>query len=125
TQRIGWVLAPPEVVARATSTLLTTCGGLPTSHAAIGVRAFARIGAIAARARRLLGTKRAQVAAWAASHPGFTWSAPESGLFGFVRIPGAEGILGAIERGMAEEGVIVAPGEFFEVPDGFRIGWSL
>ena len=122
--RVGWLLGPEEIVARAEDAIVGSCGHLPVSHAAIGVAALARVGALATRARSLFEGKRAIVDAWARAQPGATWSAPAEGLFGLVRLPGCGDLLPAIERTARDTGVLVSAGSFFGVPDGFRRSWA-
>ncbi len=121
--RFGWVLGSPEVIARAGDAITASAGMLPLAHAHLGVRAFARIGELAERTRAALAGKRARVGEWVAAQ-GLSWSAPGEGLFGFVRVPGANDLLPALETAALEREVLVAPGSFFGVPDGFRISWS-
>jgi aspartate/methionine/tyrosine aminotransferase len=124
--RFGWLTGPRDAVAHCEATILSTCGILPLAHANLALAAFADIAALATRARGVLAGKRAIVDAWARSRPEIAWSAPGSGLFGFARIPGRgrANLLADIERGIAEQEVIVAPGSFFETPDGFRLAWG-
>ena len=125
SHRIGRLLASPDVIANANSALLATCGTLPLGHANIALRAFAALPTLAKRSRRGLAEKRAAISAWVASRSDLEWSAPTSGLFGFVRVKKEGNVREAIERGMEREDVIVVPGEFFELPHGFRLAWSL
>lgn len=122
--RVGWMLGPEEIVARAEDAIVGSCGHLPVSHAAIGVAALGRVGALATRARSHFEGKRAIVDAWARAQPGVTWSAPAEGLFGLVRMPGCGDLLPAIERTARDAGVLVSAGSFFGVPDGFRLSWA-
>jgi aspartate/methionine/tyrosine aminotransferase len=122
-QRVGWLLGPADVVARADDAMTAGCGHLPLPHAHLGVHAFARLGWLAERARAVLAGKRERVAAFVASQ-GWAWSAPAEGLFGFVRIPGAGDLTPIIEAAAREREVLVAAGSFFGVPDGFRLAWS-
>lgn len=121
--RVGWILAPAEVAAHAEDSITTSCGWLPLSHAHVGVHAFARLGALADRSRELLSGKRARVAAWATER-GLGWSAPAEGLFGFVTLPGAADLTPAIEAAARDHEILVAPGAFFGIPNGFRLSWS-
>ncbi len=123
-ERIGWILASAEVIARGEAAMTCSAGALPLSHARDTERAFAAIAALAARTRDLLGTKRERVAAWASAHD-VRYSAPAEGLFGFVTLPGRGDLFPEIERAVHEHEVLVAAGCFFGVPDGFRIAWSL
>jgi aspartate/methionine/tyrosine aminotransferase len=121
--RVGWVLAPPEVIARVEDTITATSGMLPLAHAHTGVLAFSRILELAGRAKSLLAGKRERVGAWVDSQ-GLLWSAPAAGLFAFVTVPGAADLTPCVEATVRQREVLVAPGAFFGVPNGFRIAWS-
>jgi hypothetical protein len=123
SHRIGWLLGPPDVVHRAEHVLSATCGMLPLSHSQIALRAFARIVDLARRSKSLLADKRLVVDAWAESQR-LDWSAPAEGLFGFAIVPGAGDLTAAIEAGARDREVLVVPGSFFGVPNGFRLAWS-
>lgn len=123
--RIGWVLGPPEIVARAEAATIATCGHLPLSHAARGAIAVANVGTLSVRAKAMLEGKRDIAAQWAATLPGAKWSAPTSGLFGLVTLEGAPmNLLPRIESWANEHGVLVGAGSFFGVPNGFRLSWA-
>jgi aspartate/methionine/tyrosine aminotransferase len=122
-QRIGWLLGPSDVIARAENAMTACCGTLPLVHAHVACRAFARIDVLASRARGLLSGKRERVGAWAASH-GLEWSDPAEGLFALVTVPGAEDLTPAIEAIARDRDVLVAAGAFFGIPNAFRIAWS-
>jgi aspartate/methionine/tyrosine aminotransferase len=121
--RIGWLLGPPSIAERAVHAVTATCGALPLVHAHTALRAFADIVRLANRTRATLGAKRRRVATWVETH-GWTWSSPEEGLFGFVVVPGAGDLTPVIEAAAHEREVLVAPGSFFGVPNGFRVAWS-
>jgi aspartate/methionine/tyrosine aminotransferase len=125
-ERVGWLLGPSDVVARAEDAMTTCCGMLPLSHAHVACRAFARIGFLADRARAMLNGKRERVAAWVLSHEslGLAWSAPTEGLFALVTVAGAGDLTSTIELAARDRDVLVAAGAFFGVPNGFRVAWS-
>jgi aspartate/methionine/tyrosine aminotransferase len=123
--RIGWVLGPPALVARANEVLLATCGSLPLPHANYGAWAFTHIANLGQRAHDLTAGKREVVGRWMAERPDLVWSGPETGLFGFAVRNGPEDLLPVIEEGALREGVLVAAGTFFGVPNGFRVSWSI
>jgi hypothetical protein len=125
SERIGWLLGPPEVIERAEGVIAATMGRLPLSHANLGAHAFGHIEALAARCRAELAGKREMVEAWCKTRPDLSWSAPREGLFGFAVAQGAGDLLPRIERGASERGVLVAAGTFFGVPEGFRLAWAL
>ena len=124
--RFGWVLGPAHFIERAQATMMASAGYLPLSHAQLFVLALSRIHDLAARSKRLLADKRSRASAWLAQEqPRFAWSGPQSGLFGLVTLPGAGDLRPALERGAAEHGALVVPGSFFEVPNAFRLSWSI
>jgi hypothetical protein len=122
-QRIGWLTGPPVIIQRARDAVLASVGALPLAHAQVGVRAFQRIGQLAERARSILAGKRERVEGWVRG-AGLRWSAPEDGLFAFVEVPGSGDLTNAVEDAARARGVLVAPGAFFGVPEGFRLAWS-
>jgi aspartate/methionine/tyrosine aminotransferase len=121
--RVGWMLGPAEVVRRAEDAVLASCGALPLAHAHLALRAFERISPLARRAREIVGTKRERVGAWARSHCA-SWSDPEAGLFGFATLGRREDLTPLLERAAHQHQVLVAPGAFFGIPNGFRVAWS-
>jgi aspartate/methionine/tyrosine aminotransferase len=123
--RIGWVLAPPEVIERAEGILLATTGHLPALHASFGAHAFTRVADLAARAEALTQGKREVVEAWLTRRDDLRWSAPCGGLFGFAVRRGERDLLPFIEAGAERHGVLVAAGAFFGVPNGFRLSWTI
>jgi aspartate/methionine/tyrosine aminotransferase len=123
--RIGWVLGPPEIVARAETATLATCGHLPLSHAARGAVAVANVGKLSTRARAILAGKRDIATQWAGTLPGARWSAPTSGLFGLVTLEGGPmDLRPRVESWANEHGLLVGAGSFFGVPNGFRLSWA-
>lgn len=122
--RIGWLLGPPEIIERATSAMISTCGHLPLAYAARGAVALANLGKLSARARGILAGKRDIAAQWAATLPRATWSAPTSGLFGLVSLEDPAELLPRIESWATDHGVLVGAGTFFGIPNGFRLSWA-
>jgi aspartate/methionine/tyrosine aminotransferase len=98
---------------------------LPLAHANLFTHALARIGDLSARARSLVGDKRERAARWMAARSDLSWSAPESGLFGFAVSSRADDMTSIIEHAATTRGVLVAPGSFFGIPNGFRMSWSI
>jgi aspartate/methionine/tyrosine aminotransferase len=123
-ERVGWLLAPPEIVAHARAALIATAGALPVSQARQGLRAFGQITNLADRARAILAGKRTHVSRWVQER-GWGWSTPSDGLFGFASITDrGDDLTPLIERAARSRGVLVTPGAFFGAPSGFRLAWS-
>lgn len=124
--RIGWVLGPREVIARAEDALVATLGHPPLPWMAMGVRALDRLAVFAEWSRATMAAKAARVSAWIAERPHLDWSASDEGLFGFaIDSRTRDDLTPRIERGVRDQGVIVAPGAFFGVPNAFRLAWSI
>ncbi|AKU96785.1 Aspartate aminotransferase [Labilithrix luteola] len=124
TYRVGWMLAPEHLIAEAEATTIATVGHLPLSHAHLGVTALEAVGSLAKRAKALLVGKRELAEQWVSQFPRARWSAPKDGLFGLVTIDGADNLLPRIETNIREHGVLVGPGSFFGIPNGFRLSWA-
>jgi DNA-binding transcriptional MocR family regulator len=122
--RIGWMLGPDEIVAAAKDAAVAATGHLPLTHACLGAAAFAGLPALVRRARTAIGNKREIAERWAKALPNARWSAPSSGLFGMVTLPGRGDILSEIEACATERGVLVAAGSFFGAPNAFRLSWA-
>ncbi len=122
--RLGWMLGPADVVARAQDVLTATLGNLPLQHANMGAHALSRIAALAARTRAMMVGRREQVAAWMATRPDLEWSAPSEGLFGLATSTRAGDLLPLLEVAAREQGVLASAGTFFGVPNGLRISWA-
>ena len=124
--RVGWVAAPRDVILRGEDALIASLGHAPLPWMAIAVRAFDRLATFADWARATMAGKRARVEAWIAGRPHLSWSAPRDGLFGFAVDTRTQANLTArIEQGVRTHGVIVGPGAFFGVRNGFRLAWSI
>ena len=122
--RIGWLLGPPEIMERAMSAMISTCGHLPLSHAARGAVAVANIGRLSKRAKGILEGKRDIATQWAATIPHATWSAPTSGLFGLLTLDSPADLLPRIESWATDHGLLVGAGTFFNIPNAFRLSWA-
>jgi aspartate/methionine/tyrosine aminotransferase len=102
---------------------------LPPATAAYGALALAHVDVLERRRRALLAGKRPVVDAWLGRQGGrLAWAPPHpESPFGFVYEAEARapGLFERLERGARERGVLVAPGEFFGEPAGFRLAWNL
>ena len=115
-RRIGWMLGPQEVVARAENAMTACCGALPAEHGNLAAYHFERIGTCSRNAlRRILAGKRMRVGAWveSMSPEGISWSDPAEGLFAFVTLPGRGDITPMIEPAARDRQILVAAGVVF------------
>lgn len=122
--RVGWLLGPEPVVEAARAASIATFGHLPLSHAAYAVAALGALGTLSKRARALVAGKREIAERWAAALPNARWSAPKSGLFGMLTLPGRGDLRERIEELAKTSGVLVGAGTFFGAPESFRLSWA-
>jgi aspartate/methionine/tyrosine aminotransferase len=125
--RIGWVLGPARVVEAARDACLHASGGMAPVSAALGVLAFDRLDRIHGdvwQQRASDAANEAAIDAFIAARPHLALERHPGSIFGFVRDRRGVDLRDAIERGVDEEQVIVAPGSFFGVPAGFRVRYG-
>lgn len=122
--RFGWIAGPEEVIESAVrwkdyTTISPSIFGQHVARQALGDEEDG----ILTENRELAREHHDRVAAWIDEH-GLSWHDPV-GVNGFVTVP--EGFESGKEfcRAVAEEGVVLAPGEFFGFEGYFRIGFGL
>ena len=123
--RFGWLCGPRAVVAAAENWKDYTTIAPPAFGQHVAEQAFERRAEILAENREHTAENRAVVEAFLETH-GLGWSAPDCGVNGFLRVP--EGFAGGesfCRSLLAEESVVLAPGEAFGRPQWVRIGFGL
>jgi len=117
--RAGWILAPPEIVARLHDmiNILEAEDPLPSVPFIRG--AFGKADGILERSRTLAEQGWAVVANWMQEHGGLQIVRPDAGIFAWVVLPGGMTGTEAADR-LREEGIEVTPGRFFGDDSGFR-----
>ncbi len=122
--RVGWVLGPEEIIERARDAGVATFGHLPITHASYGARLLEELAPLAKRGAEIMAGKREIAEAWVATLPDAMWSRPSTGLFGVVTLPGRGDLQARIEEIARDDGVLVAAGSFFGMPESFRLSWA-
>jgi aspartate/methionine/tyrosine aminotransferase len=121
--RCGWILAQPDLVQRMWQVVDFTYGSPAHPAECMAVVALDHLDRVKDRARKLLETNRPLMNAFLCDHPQLDCALSEFGTTVFPRL----------KRGSAAEFVSklqekfetsVVPGEFFEQPQHFRIGFS-
>ncbi len=121
--RCGWILAQPELAERIWQVVDFTYGSPAHPAECIAVVAFDHLDEIRQRAREFLETNRILVNAFLAAHPQLDCAPSQFGTTIFPRLTrGSAAEFVARLRGHYETSVV--PGEFFEHPQHFRIGFS-
>ena len=123
--RFGWLCGPRAVVAAAENWKDYTTISPPTFGQHVAEQAFERRAEILAENREHAAENRAVVEAFLET-AGLDWSAPDCGVNALLRVP--EGFAGGesfCRSLLAEESVVLAPGEAFDRPEWVRIGFGL
>lgn len=123
--RFGWLCGPDAVVAAAENWKDYTTISPPVFGQHIAEQAFDRRDALLAENRDHAATNRALVEAFLEEY-GLAWSDPDCGVNAFLGVP--EGFAGGesfCRSLVAEESVVLAPGEAFGRPEWVRIGFGL
>lgn len=121
--RCGWILAQPELVRRMWQITDFTYGSPVHPAELLGVIALDNLDRIRRRARGLLETNRVLVNEFLAKHPNLDCEPSRFGttVFPRLKVGNTEEFVNLL-REQFETSVV--PGEFFEHPQHFRIGFS-
>jgi aspartate/methionine/tyrosine aminotransferase len=120
--RCGWILAQPELVQRMWQIVDFTYGSPVHPAELLGVIALDNLDRVRDRARDLLNTNRALVNEFLAAHAALDCEASRFGTTAFPRLrAGRADKFVTMLREQFETSVV--PGDFFEQPQHFRIGF--
>jgi aspartate/methionine/tyrosine aminotransferase len=124
--RIGWVVAPPEIVPQlwGVHDYTTIAPGAVNDRLARVALAPARRDALLARTRGILRTNYPAVRRWIERRPSLSHIPPEAGAITFVKYPHPIGSTALIERIRDEHSVLLVPGDHFEMDGYLRIGFG-
>ena len=123
--RFGWLCGPEAVVEAAERWKDYITISPPKFGQHVARQALDRREALLAENRALAADHRAVVADFLAEY-GLGWSDPDCGVNAFVEVPdGFDDGEAFCRRLVAEKSVVLAPGEAFDRPEWFRIGYGL
>jgi len=125
--RAGWVLARAPIAAKVRVAALHSVGAVSWALASASIHALERIDELHARSRLARANDAAAVAkveAFVAARPYLSFTPGRASIFGFVVDTRGRDARPWIERAIADQGVIVAPGSFFGFPSGFRVRYG-
>ncbi len=125
--RIGWIVAPPALVAETWARHdYTTIGpaGASDHLAALALAPPVRT-RLLERTRAILRTNYPVLEQWLRRFGDtFTWHAPQAGAICLVRYRQALDGPDIVERARAEHSVLLVPGEHFGLPNHLRLGFG-
>jgi len=115
---VGWLLADPEFVERARSVLYHLPGNAGPSRA-LGMRAFHNVGALTERASGLIAENHALLSSFVDAHDAVDAVVPDGSTYAFLDVDGVDG--DELTTAAWDEGVLVAPGRFFDDRERVRV----
>lgn len=125
--RSGWLLGPREFIERARMLTMHITGEFPRMSAAVGAAGISVAGPLLEIARSEADERFSLVCSFAernAKH--LIWVPPaRGGVFGFFKDKGGRSTKELLLAGLESHQVLAVPGDFFGVPDGFRLSWTL
>ena len=125
--RIGWIAAPPALVAKLWSYHDYTTISPGALSDALARRALepARRGQILARTRRILNENFPVIADWLDAHGNlFTYAPPDAGAIVYVRYQHDINSTDLVTRLRDEKSVLIVPGDHFGMDRHLRIGFG-
>ena len=124
--RVGWVVAPPEIVEQlwGVHDYTTIAPGAINDRLARVALSPSRRELLLARTRGILRTNYPTVKRWIERRPALSHVPPEAGAITFVRYAYPIGSTALIERIRDEQSVLLVPGDHFEMDGYIRIGFG-
>ena len=121
--RAGWILSSKEIAEklRRLNDLFSITTPFPTERMA--ARALDHADNILAALKERLNENRSLVEDFLSRHTELSWTAPDAGPVGFVRLK--DGSVDALVAHLLEKDAAVAPGHFFGAADHFRLGFGM
>ncbi|MEX0985393.1 MAG: aminotransferase class I/II-fold pyridoxal phosphate-dependent enzyme [Actinomycetota bacterium] len=124
--RVGWTVAPPEVIERIWQhhDYTTLAPGLLSDRlAAVAMQPDTRE-RVFGRTRAIIRENLPPVASWLGSHPTFTWVGPVAGAIVYAEYDMPIHPDALIERIRTEQSVLLVGGTMFGLDRGIRIGFG-
>lgn len=125
--RIGWIVAPADLVASTWSyhDYTTIAPGALSDRLARVALDPARRPALLARTRRIIRENLPLVEAWLQAHgPLFAWIPPEAGAIIYVRYHHPVNSTALVTRLREEQSVLIVPGDHFGMDGYLRLGFG-
>ena len=124
--RIGWIVAPPPLVAAFWSyhDYVTIAPGALSDRLACVALAPARRERLLERTRAILRTNLPLIDDWLRAAGGFEWIAPEAGAIVYVRYSHAINSTALAHRVREEKSVLIVPGDHFGMDGYLRLGFG-
>lgn len=123
--RIGWILATPDRIQRIAEWNDLVCPAHPVPSIAVAKAYLPQADARVAATRAAIVDRVARVDAWVRGRKDVTWTRPDGGITGFLRLPPGTDAEAFAAFAFEQHGVRLVPGSFFQAPDHVRISFGL
>jgi hypothetical protein len=122
--RCGWALAAPGVAARMRAARAVVAPS-PAPSQRLALRAFADLGRLADRARRIVVDNRGRLHRAFAGRDDLAWLPPAGGTVAFPRLLRVPDVDAFVDRLLLEHHTAVVPGRFFGRPQHVRVAFGM
>lgn len=122
--RIGWVLAPPEIVSRINLLRLYVAYRLPRRSVAIAIDAIRRRDWFRERMLRIAMNNLAVLREWLEAENRVSCKLPQGGLMALVKLPKGIDDMKFSEFLLTRFSTAVCPGRYFGISDHIRVTFS-
>ena len=124
--RIGWIVAPPSLVAGMWSyhDYVTICPGALSDRLARVALQPERRARLFERTRGILRRNLPLIEAWLSDAGGFQWITPEAGAIVYVRYDHGINSTTLVNRLREEKSVLIVPGDHFGMDGYLRLGFG-
>jgi aspartate/methionine/tyrosine aminotransferase len=122
--RCGWALAAPGVAIRMRAARAVVAPA-PARAKRLALRAFADLGLLAARARRIVDDNRVRMQRAFAGRDDLAWVPPAGGTVAFPRLLRVRDVDAFVDRLLVDHHTAVVPGRFFGHPQHVRVAFGM
>jgi aspartate/methionine/tyrosine aminotransferase len=125
--RFGWGIGPKDLIweCQRIHNLLGAITPVIPEQIALELYKNGGIERIAASARRLANENIPIVEKWMSNQPRLSWVKPDGGIIAAVRLKGVENSDPFLAMLKEKYRTMVMPGKYFDLPDGFRLGFGV
>jgi capreomycidine synthase len=123
--RIGWCVAPPDVLAAMVRLRDYVTISTSPLNELLATRVMERVDTVVGPLREQARFNRLLLTSWAAEHAGLVrLPLPHGGVSAFPAFPGVDDTVALCDKLLDEHGVLLVPGVCFGHPDRVRLGFG-
>lgn len=123
--RAGWIMANPKLTYLFSRTYDYMAGNDAFPGQMIALFGLQHISKLVKRTKSIVGDNLGIVRNWVANEPRVKWVEPDGGIICFIKLPAGINSMKFQQHLFKKYDTAVAPGEFFNTPGYFRIGFGI